>query len=96
MSRTLKNPLHTSSFQASSTRHTEETQKIGEYPLSALQARVKASLEGHVTNTFNQATPGTALVGVKNLVMLCALQAVNGVLRERWPMVSYRRASSRY
>lgn len=77
----LNNLLHTSS-QTSSARHAEEAQNIGEHPLSALQARLKDTLEEYVTNTFNQSDPVVS-IGLNNLVMLSALQAVNGVLSEK-------------
>lgn len=78
MPQIFNNLLHTSA-QASSARHAEETQNIGEHPLPALEARLKDTLEGYVTNTFNQGGP-VASIGLNNMVMLSALQAVNGVL----------------
>lgn len=78
----LNKLLHTSSSQASNVQLAEQTQKIGEHPLPVLQTLLKQTLERYVTDTFNQGAP-VASIGLHNMVMLSALQAVNGVLEEK-------------
>lgn len=77
----LNKLLHTSRSQVSSAQLAEQGEKIGEHSLPVLQTRLKETLERYVTDTFNQGVP-VASIGLSNMVMLSALQGVNGVLNE--------------
>lgn len=87
MPQILNNLIRGHSSRVSSAQVSKEVQKIGEHSLPELQIRLKETLERYVTDTFNQGAP-VASIGLNNMVMLSALQGVNGVLSEKGILLS--------